>query len=339
MSVGDRATESSELVDELAGSQELADLPEPRMRLLVGGWLAGFRSGRTRRAYAGDLVAWRGWCETRGLDPLGARRVQVDLWMGDMLSAGMAASTASRRLSALSSFYGFLAEHDDLEIAGPNPTQRVRRPAVDSHHSPTLGLTREEAQALLGAADRATGPQRLRNGALLRLLLHNALRVDELLSADLADLARFPGQTAVHDTLEVSRKGGRRTRVAFAPATMASLEHYLVARAVCLGVDRRELHGPVIATSRGRRLAAKTVWELVQRTARHAGIEQWQRLSPHSLRHTAITLALDAGAPLRDVQDFAGHRDARTTRRYDRSRESLDRSPTFALTDWLRDRP
>ena len=91
----------------------------------------------------------------------------------------------------------------------------------------------------------------------------------------------------------------------------------------------------MIATSQGRRLAPKTVWELVQRTARHASLEEWQRLSPHSLRHTAITLALDAGARLRDVQDFAGHRDARTTRRYDRARESLDRSPTFALTDWL----
>ena len=98
--------------------------------------------------------------------------------------------------------------------------------------------------ALLGASDRATGPQRLRNGALLRLLLHNALRVDELLNADLVDLARFPGQAIVHDTLEVVRKGGRRTRVALAPTTIASLERYLVDRAERCGVDRRELHGP-----------------------------------------------------------------------------------------------
>lgn len=41
---------------------------------------------------------------------------------------------------------------------------------------------------------------------------------------------------------------------------------------------------------------------------------------------------------VRDVQDFAGHRDARTTRRYDRTREDLDRSATYALAGWLADR-
>ena len=53
--------------------------------------------------------------------------------------------------------------------------------------------------------------------------------------------------------------------------------------------------------------------------------------SPHSARHTAITLALDNGAALHDVQDMAGHADPRTTRRYDRSRNSLDRHATYAL--------
>ena len=61
----------------------------------------------------------------------------------------------------------------------------------------------------------------------------------------------------------------------------------------------------------------------------------WAELSPHSLRHTAITLALDAGATIRDVQDFAGHRDPRTTRRYDHTRDSLDRSAAYTVAGWL----
>jgi integrase/recombinase XerD len=55
------------------------------------------------------------------------------------------------------------------------------------------------------------------------------------------------------------------------------------------------------------------------------------RLSPHSLRHSFVTAALDAAASLRDVQDAAGHADPRTTRRYDRDRHSLDRHPTYAV--------
>lgn len=72
-----------------------------------------------------------------------------------------------------------------------------------------------------------------------------------------------------------------------------------------------------------------------RRLARAAGIEAWDRLSPHSLRHAAITLALDAGASLRDVQDYAGHKDPRTTRRYDHSRDSLDRNAAYVVAAYL----
>jgi integrase/recombinase XerD len=69
--------------------------------------------------------------------------------------------------------------------------------------------------------------------------------------------------------------------------------------------------------------------------ARAAGIPSWAGLSPHSLRHTAITAALGPGAGLRDVQDFAGHRDARVTRRYHHGRDNLDRNRTYTVAAWL----
>jgi integrase len=55
------------------------------------------------------------------------------------------------------------------------------------------------------------------------------------------------------------------------------------------------------------------------------------------LRATAITRALDLGATLRDVQDLARHADPRTTRRYDRARGELDRSPVYVLAGDLAD--
>jgi site-specific recombinase XerD len=53
------------------------------------------------------------------------------------------------------------------------------------------------------------------------------------------------------------------------------------------------------------------------------------------LRHSAITVALDAGATLRDVQDDTGHKDSRTTRRYDHSRDSPDRNVAYTVTAYL----
>jgi site-specific recombinase XerD len=75
-------------------------------------------------------------------------------------------------------------------------------------------------------------------------------------------------------------------------------------------------------------------WRLVRRLARNAGIDA-SKLNPHSLRHSFVTAALDAGVPLRDVQDAAGHADPRTTRRYDRARHNLDRAATYAVTAFL----
>jgi integrase/recombinase XerD len=110
----------------------------------------------------------------------------------------------------------------------------------------------------------------------------------------------------------------------------------LDARARRAGLDgARQLAGPLLAASAGGRLRQGHLWELVHRPAREVGIGTWQRLSPHSLRHSAITFALDAGAAVRDVQDYAGHEDPRTTRRYDHSRDSLDRKAAYAVAAYL----
>jgi hypothetical protein len=59
------------------------------------------------------------------------------------------------------------------------------------------------------------------------------------------------------------------------------------------------------------------------------------RIGPHAGRFTFATLALDAGVSLRDLQDAMRHKDPRTTCRYDKARERLDRSPGYRLADYL----
>ena len=132
------------------------------------------------------------------------------------------------------------------------------------------------------------------------------------------------------------RKGARKARIPLAPARAAALDAYLAERARRGGLsDTRQLAGPLLATASGGRLRQGHLWELVRRLARDAGIQAWDQLSPHCLRHSAITFALDAGATLRDVQDYAGHKDPRTTRRYDHARDSLDRNAAYAVAAYL----
>ena len=70
---------------------------------------------------------------------------------------------------------------------------------------------------------------------------------------------------------------------------------------------------------------------LLRRLARRAVPAKADSLHPHDLRRAFVTLSLDAGPSMRDVQYYAGHADPRTTRRYDRARHNLDRHPTYAL--------
>jgi integrase len=93
--------------------------------------------------------------------------------------------------------------------------------------------------------------------------------------------------------------------------------------------------GPIFTTSTGRRFERTGAYRLLQRLAGTAEIAAAAEISPHSARHAFATLALDAGVPLRDVQDAMGHADLRTTRRYDRSRHSLDRHATYAVAAYL----
>jgi site-specific recombinase XerD len=72
---------------------------------------------------------------------------------------------------------------------------------------------------------------------------------------------------------------------------------------------------------------------IVRRVARCAGIAK--AVTPHTLRHAFITAALDAGVPLRDVQEAASHADPRTTMRYDRARGSLDRHATYIVAAYI----
>ena len=265
----------------------------------------------------------------RGTDVLGAGRVHVDLWVAGQQDRGAESSTVRRRLSALSSFYRYCAAHDLVDRI---PTAGVARPVVDPDYTATVGLARDQARALVAAADADRGPQALRTAAVIRLLLHNALRVDEACAADITDL----GADAGHRVLRVTRKGARKAKVPLTPATAAALDAYLADRARRAGLGSpAQLAGPLLATATGGRLRQGHLSELVRRLARTAGIETWQELSPHSLRHSAITFALDAGAALRDVQDYAGHKDPRTTRRYDHARDSLDRNAAYAVASYL----
>jgi integrase/recombinase XerD len=305
------------------GELGIREVDEDPFWRLVAAFLVDCRREQTRRAYFNDLRAWYAWCTDRGLHPLQARRHDIALWARRLAErpqrSGKVEAPASiaRRLSCLSSFYGYGVQVGVLE---ENPVANVKRPRV-ANASMTVGLARDELERLLDAAE-ADGP---RSAALITLLAYNGLRIDEALSRDVEHLGHQLG----HRVLRISRKGGRDGLEPLSPPVERALDTYLAGRTT----------GPLFLDDRGRRMYEAQAWRLVRRLARRAGIKSAGQVSPHSLRHTFATSLDDAGVPLQDIQDAMGHADPRTTRRYMATHQHLDRHATYAFAAWLRRTP
>lgn len=215
----------------------------------------------------------------------------------------------ARKLSALAGFYDYGVH--DAQVLTHSPAASVRRPRV-SDESQAVGLTADELRLLLICAAQHS-PRSL---ALVSLLTFCRLRISEALNADIHDHGHDHG----HRVLKVTRKGGKTARVALAPPVVRALDDYLAGRTAGRIFVGRAGEGPY-----GYRLA----YAQLGRLCRDAGLPTG--VTPHSLRHSYATESLRLGAALQDVQDALGHADPRTTRRYDRSRHNLDRSPNYLL--------
>jgi integrase/recombinase XerD len=288
--------------------------------LAAQAFLASY-SGTTLDGYKIDLRGWFAFCERHDLPVFEARRPHVEFYVrsleegtdrpGKYQGHGYAKSTIGRRISTVACFYKWCTEED---ILPKNPAAHVRRPKPD-RESTTLGLDRNELGAFLVQAGLGSPTDH----ALAVLLALNGLRVSEACNSNIEDLGFQRG----HHTLVVVRKGGHHEMIPLAPRT---------ARTVLVAVDERS-EGPILLRKDGRRLDKCAAYRVVKRLARRAGITH--RVSPHSLRHAAITGVLDAGVDIRDAQIFAGHADPRTTIHYDRNRKSLDRHATYILAAFV----
>ena len=310
------------IVEVLDGMTQAGDdyLPQPAkvspevVALVIAKWLASQHNSNTRAAYERDLFDFSEWVANQGGRLSQVTRSTVDVYVSHLDALGKSASTVSRRLSTLSSFYLFANDEGVPLAGGTNPVARVRRPRVSSQ-SPRLGLDKDEAKALMAASQEGNP----RDGALVALLLMNGLRVSEALSLRLESIETEAG----HTVASVTRKGKVSARIPLNPFTIRAMEKAVGGRT----------SGLVVSTREGGALDRRYAGRIIERLAKKAGIRH--KISPHSLRHTFVTLSLEADVPLHQVQDSAGHKSPETTMRYNRTRNSLDKHATHALAVFL----
>ncbi len=268
--------------------------------------------GRERRAapltveaYGADLAGFVGFLTQHlGGEPdlaaLGALR-QADLraWLAAEAAAGAGNATRARRLSAVRTFFRFLARRLGVENAavGLISTPRAKKPVPRA-------LAQGQARAVTDGIGEMTdtAAMQARDTALFVLLYGCGVRIAEALALDVRDV---PGPDAM---LRVMGKGSKERIVPMLPAVRAALAGWLA-----LHPDRAP-DSPLFVGARGGRLAAAVAQRTLRQFRRLSGLPE--HATPHALRHSFATHLLAGGADLRSIQDLLGHASLSTTQRY-----------------------
>jgi integrase/recombinase XerD len=264
-------------------------------------WLQDGLAPASLASYRRDLAGWRSWLRKRDATLLRVGRGDIEQWLADQFAQRAKATSVARRLSALRRFYRFQLAQGAI---GEDPTLRVRAPRRPRRLPKQL--SEAQVEALLAAPDTRT-PLGVRDRAMLETLYATGLRVSELTSLKLSQVA--------HDgsAVRVVGKGSKERLVPIGDEAVAWITRYQ--REVRPALARTSKRDELFLTARQAALTRQAFWALVKRYAVRAGIPK-AALSPHVLRHAFATHLLNHGADLRVVQLLLGHADITTTTIY-----------------------
>ncbi|WP_068109448.1 tyrosine-type recombinase/integrase [Nocardioides dokdonensis] len=271
-------------------------------------------SNNTLLTYTYQLDRWLAWCAGESLEPLQVTRTDVETYIRHLHEElSQKISTVHTALVPVRGFYRFAFNED---LIARDPAAMARRPRLSRGVTDTLGLDRQQMRAFL----RAGSERSARDCAIAHLLACMALRSSEACSIRIED---YQQTVRGHRILQFTGKGCVPARMPLPVPVLRALDSAADGRA----------QGQLLRGRDGQPLCRRGVYRVVGYLARQASIST--RVTPHLLRHSSITNALESGASLRKVQDLARHSDPRTTMHYDRNRTSLDDHAVHSLVAFL----
>ncbi len=200
------------------------------------------------------------------------------------------------------------------EVSGryPNVAQHVKGAKLDREHKKDY-LTGRQANKVLKSVD-TTSLQGLRDYAILSLMATTGLRTISLIHANIEDLRTLGEDTALFYQGKGHNEKGACVKVA--PQVEDAIRAYLSARGECKGTE--PLFASVANRNAGGRMTTRSISRISKESLKKAGFNS-DKLTAHSFRHTAGTLALLNGATLEETQQMLGHKDISTTMIYNHS--------------------
>jgi integrase/recombinase XerC len=279
-------------------------------RSALADWLAATRalkaaSENTLKAYQTDVLDFIAFltahhAEPQGLKPL-SRVSTLDMrsWLAHLRGQELSPRSMARKLSAVKSFYRWLAEKEGFE-----PTAVLSARAPKFQKKLPRPLSEDAAKAMLDVVEMQ-GRENwhgARDMAVVTLLYGCGLRISEALGLTGADLP-------LDEVLRIVGKGGKERLVPLLPAARAAVDAY-----VQLCPFEPEPDKALFRGARGGALNPRHVQKVTEKARMQLGLPA--TATPHAMRHSFATHLLSAGGDLRAIQELLGHASLSTTQAY-----------------------
>ncbi|MEC3862842.1 tyrosine recombinase XerC [Mesobacterium sp. TK19101] len=282
----------------------------PAARDALSGWLDHARAlngaaDNTLTAYRADVTDFIAFmtghfAESQGLAALARIGVpDMRAWMAHLRAQDVAPRSVARKLSAVKSFYRWLAERHGYE-----PTAVLSTRAPKFQKKLPRPLTEDAARAMIDtvALQSRDGWIGTRDAAVITLLYGCGLRISEALGLTGRDLP-------LGDSLRILGKGNKERIVPVLPVARAAVQDYLR-----LCPYPMEPDAPVFRGARGGPLNPRLVQKVTEQARMQLGLPA--SATPHAMRHSFATHLLAAGGDLRAIQELLGHASLSTTQAY-----------------------
>ncbi len=226
------------------------------------------------------------------------------------------ACTVSSYLTAVKGLFAFLEGEKIFPniangIKGAKHQQGFRKDA----------LTIEQAKSVLSDMDTRTIEGK-RNYALVNLLVRTGLRTIEAERANIEDVRQEGGEALLY--IQGKGRDSKDAFVLLTEATLKPIREYVRARGKTAPTD--PLFTSHSDRNNGERLTTRSISRIAKGALREAGIDS-DRLTAHSLRHTAVTLSLLGGASIQEAQSMARHKNINTTLIYAHNIDRISKAP------------
>ena len=231
-------------------------------------------------------------------------------------------TTIQNYIAAAHAFFKWTASENLYD----NIADGVKGAKLDRDHKKDY-LTSSQVKTVLGDVDRTT-PQGLRDYAIIALMVTGGLRTVEVVRANIGDMRTLGDCTVLY----VQGKGREEKTeyVKLSAPVEKAIRAYLKTR------DSVSPEAPLFTSlsnnSNGERMTTRSISRIAKDSMIEAGYDS-SRLTAHSLRHTAVTLALLAGKDITEVQQFARHANISTTQIYNHALEKAKNSCSEAISN------